>query len=267
MELTEKELEHQKDLERIKRLRLMDDEMMKFCFDGNIPAVEFTLRIILVHPDLIVKSVVSEEEVSNLYGRSVRFDVHAVDSTGREYDIEIQRADKGAGAKRARFNSALLDLHGLRPGQDHEALRDSYVIFITENDVLGKGYPVYHIERTIQEDGDTFQDGSHIIYVNGEYEGEDPIGALMSDFRQSDPKKMHEGPLKEIVDYTKNTEKGVSSMCRELEEMRKEAIEKGREEGALAMLKSLVKRGALPIADAAKELGVNEETFRKMAML
>jgi predicted ArsR family transcriptional regulator len=35
----------------------------------------------------------------------------------------------------------------------------------------------------------------------------------------------------------------------------------------LATLCSLVKKGLLSVSDAAKELGVSEEAFKKMAML
>ena len=66
----------------------------------------------------------------------VRFDVFARDSKGREYDIEIQRADRGAEPKRARYNSALMDANALKTGEDVGKLRDTYVIFITENDVM-----------------------------------------------------------------------------------------------------------------------------------
>lgn len=34
-------------------------------------------------------------------------DIHAVDTVGKKYNIEVQRADKGAGAKRARYNSSV----------------------------------------------------------------------------------------------------------------------------------------------------------------
>lgn len=43
--------------------------------------------------------------------------------------MEIQRKDAGAGAKRARHNSSLLDAHILKPGDDTEDIPDSYVIF------------------------------------------------------------------------------------------------------------------------------------------
>ena len=52
----------------------------------------------------------------NLQGRSVRLDILAIDSHGRVFNVEVQRSDKGAGAKRARYNSALIDANVTEPG-------------------------------------------------------------------------------------------------------------------------------------------------------
>ena len=40
------------------------------------------------------------------------------------------------------------------------------MIFITRDDVLGFGLPIYHVNRVLEENGVNFHDGSHIIYVN-----------------------------------------------------------------------------------------------------
>ncbi len=40
------------------------------------------------------------------------------------------------------------------------------MIFITENDVMGKGLPLYPIDRCFLGTGERFEDGSHILYVN-----------------------------------------------------------------------------------------------------
>lgn len=42
-------------------------------------------------------------------------------------------------------------MNTLNPSEDFEKLPESYVIFITRNDVLGGGLPIYHVERTIRE--------------------------------------------------------------------------------------------------------------------
>lgn len=53
-----------------------------------------------------------------------------------------------------------------------------------------------------------FDDGSHIIYVNGNYRGNDEIGQLMKDFHQTDPKNMHYEALAQGVKHFKETEEG-----------------------------------------------------------
>ena len=75
----------------------------------------------------------------------MRLDIYATDSDNKKYNIEIQRADKGAGAKRARYNSSLIDSNILPAGFEVENLAETYVIFITENDVIGKNKPHPHV--------------------------------------------------------------------------------------------------------------------------
>lgn len=251
----------------IRKLRLMDDDFMKVCFENNIPAVSYVLHIILADKALRILSVKTEYVVSSLHGRGVRFDIFATDSDGRLYDIEIQRSDRGAGRRRARLNSSLLDANALQKGMSAEQLPETYVIFITEQDVLGSGLPIYHIDRSIAETGQPFGDAAHIIYVNGAYDGDDPLGRLMRDFRASDPAAMADSPLRDTVRHYKETEKGVSSMCKELEKIVEEAESKGQATGRLAQLRDLVKKGLLTLSTAAREAGMTEDAFRKAAML
>jgi predicted transposase/invertase (TIGR01784 family) len=138
-------------LAEIERMRLMDDDFMSKCLENAPECIELMLQIILGKKDLKVVKSQTEYPIKSLQGRGVRFDVFARDSKGREYDIEIQRADRGAEPKRARYNSALMDANALKSGEDFGRLRDTYVIFITENDVMGGGKEVYHVNRKIEE--------------------------------------------------------------------------------------------------------------------
>ena len=223
---------HTRALQIIKRWRLMDDDFMKRCLKNNIPAVECILRIIMEQPDLHVLSVTIEDTIPNLLGHGIRMDVHAVDSAGTEYDIEVQRSDKGAGARRARFNSSLLDLNSLKKGNTYDQLPESYVIFITENDIFKAGLARYHINRIIEELSRPFNDGEHIIYVNGDYRGSDDIGKLMNDFRSSKVDDMILEPLKETVNRYKNNPREVAAMCADLEKWSMDERSEGRAEGA-----------------------------------
>lgn len=81
------------DLERLQSLRYIDDEFMTACLADNYEGVELILRIILGREDITIKSVWTQERMKNLQGRSAVLDVHAVDSTDKEFDVEIQRAD------------------------------------------------------------------------------------------------------------------------------------------------------------------------------
>jgi predicted transposase/invertase (TIGR01784 family) len=226
----------EKYLSRIKQMRLLDDDLMRAALNDNIEGVEDILQIVMDKKDLTVKETVIQEDMKNLYGRSLCLDVYAIDSTGKVYDVEIQRSDKGAGAKRARYHQSIMDANNLQPKDDVEKLPETYVIFFTENDVLGAGEPIYHIERVIQETGALFMDGEHILYVNGAYQGEDSaLGILIADFRQTDPDKIRTKSLADRVRYLKESEEGVNHMCRIMEELiqdeRRAALEEGIEQG------------------------------------
>lgn len=151
------------NLEYIKELRMFDDSFMNKVFEQK-ECVELLLQIALDRKDLAVKDFKIQNQLTSLDRRTIKLDIYAVDSVGKLYDVEVQRADQGASAKRARFHSAQMDSDYLKKRQNFDALPESYVIFITENDYFGKGKPIYHIKRIIEETGDCFGDETHIIY-------------------------------------------------------------------------------------------------------
>jgi len=239
----------QKMIARIQEFTLMDDDFMTRFFENDKECTQFVLQTILDNKKLKVIDTVAQKTVKSLEGRSVRLDVYAKDNKGKPYDIEIQRADKGAGAKRARYNSALMDADITVPGEEAKNLPESYVIFITENDIFGKGLPLYHINRIVEECNVPFGDESHIIYVNGKYEGNDPIGDLMHDFHCKKADDMKSKLLAERTRYLKENEKGVKHMCRIIEEERKEAVK----EREIQLATELLKKGELS-EERVKEL-------------
>lgn len=225
-------------LQRLRGLRLLDDDFMTKVFEDKACA-ELLLRIILKKNDLVVNEVYSQYSLKNLQGRSARLDVFAADSAGKVYDIEVQRSDRGAVAKRARYNAALIDANITEPGEEYQALNECYVIFITENDVIGAGLPVYHAERVILETGNSFGDEQHILYVNAQVTDESELGRLMHDMWCVEAEDMHYEILAERVRYFKENEEGVATMCRAMEEMRNETLFKNNVEHVLMLIKKL----------------------------
>ena len=59
----EKEKQRQDNLQRIKALRLIDDDFMTICFDGYIEGAELLLKIILDRDDLKVSEVKAQKEI------------------------------------------------------------------------------------------------------------------------------------------------------------------------------------------------------------
>ena len=157
------EKKHQADLKRIQGFRLLDDDFMSKVFEDK-DCAEFLLQIILKRSDLKVKKVQGQYDVKNLQGRSVRLDILAVDNNNEVYNIEVQRSDKGTGAKRARYNSSLIDANVTEPGDEYEALNETYVIFITENDTLKADFQFITLIELYEKQGNYLRT-SRISYM------------------------------------------------------------------------------------------------------
>ena len=265
--MNEKQLaRRQRILEKIQEFTLMDDDFMTVAFDNDIPCTQYVLRIIMQNDTLIVKSVKTQYEIKSLQGRSVRLDVRAEDSSGKIYDIEIQNLDSGAGARRARYNSALMDADATVPKMDTESLPETYVIFITANDVLGSALPLYHIDRYVREQSfKPFNDGAHIIYVNGSYRGEDAIGSLMHDFSCKKASDIKSGVLSDKVRHLKESEKGVRNMCKIMQDFVMEERADAKAERNVEFAKKLLKQNRMTIEEIAEITELPLETVKQIA--
>lgn len=235
-------------LERVQSFRLLDDEFMSKVFEDRECAA-LLLRVILDKEDLEVRFVESQCTFKNLQGHSTRLDIYATDRDGRIYDIEVQRNDKGAAARRARYYSSLIDADILNPGESYENLAEKYVIFITENDVLGRGLPIYHIERTILETGELFNDASHMIYVNAQITDDaTALGRLMHDFWCTRYEDICNPVLADRVRRFKTEEKGANMMSKAVEDM----FNRWHEEDLEKMTETMLADGKLTHEDIAR---------------
>lgn len=235
---------------------------MTICFDNYIEGAELLLKIILDRDDLKVLEVKAQKVLKNLQGRDLRLDIYATDAEGKKYDIEIQRADKGAHKKRARYHSSMIDSDMLKAGEEFTELCENYVIFITENDVLGLDKPIYHVERVIQEANVQFEDGEHIIYVNGSMKAKDTaLGRLMSDLYCTNADDMCYEELSRKVRQYKETEEGVDTMCDVLDEMKNEAAEKK----ACEIASKMINDGTLSYEKIAEMSGLSIDKVRELA--
>ena len=233
--ITEK---HAQDMERIKKMRLIDDNFMSKVFEDK-ECAEVLLRAILKKKDLKVNTVNVQYDIKNLQGRSIRLDILAEDEGGKLYNIEIQRNNHGAVPKRARYNSSLLDANITDAGEDYKNLAETYIIFITEGDIFGANKALYHVDRIVKETKKSFGDEAHIIYVNSKIQNNTVLGRLMHDFYCTDTEDIKNRKLAKRVKFFKEDKEGVKIMSNVFEEIKNE----GAETRAYEIARSLITLG------------------------
>ena len=151
-------------------------------------------------------------------------------------------------------------------GEDYKNLAETYVIFITENDIFNAGKPLYHVERMVKETKKSFGDEAHIIYVNSRKQEDTELGRLMHDLHCKNADEMHSPVLAKRVHELKDTQKGVELMCHEMEKIYSEGMESGEKRGELKAKKetalSLAEMG-LPVEKIAKAVNHNVNEVQK----
>ena len=126
----------------------------------------------------------------------------------------------------------------------------------------------------MSETGQDFGDGLHIVYANGRYRGDDDMGRLMRDFSCTNDADMTYNELAERVRYLKETEEGLVSMSRTIEEFgkecRAEGIEEGRTEGAdrmASLVDILLKNGRTDdLQKASTDIAYREKLFKEFGI-
>ena len=217
----------------IASLTLMDDLFMQVVLEEQA-CTEYILQTILDKSSLKLKEQRLQKRLPNLHGRALVLDCLCTDENGLLYNIEVQNSSAGATPKRARYHAALMDTHTLKKGEKFSKLPESYVIFITDKDVLGEGEQLYQIERVIRKSGSLFRDGSHIFYFNTARQDDNALGKLAKDFKEANPKEIQSDVLSRKVSSLKEGKldrEGEKKMNVLLEKYRKKAVEEGIEKG------------------------------------
>ena len=106
---------------------------------------------------------------------------------------------------------------------------------------------------------------SHIIYVNGEYKGNDAIGDLMHDFLCAEPDDMRYKLLAEKTSRFKKTDKGAKHMCKIMEEFAAEERADERTTVSEEIAMNLLEDGTLSISKIAAASKLPESKVRELA--
>ena len=113
----------------VAELTMMSDMFMRNVLN-ILECAEYVLRVITENDDLELTEVVVQKDYKNLQGRSAVLDCVAVNGRKEIYDIEVQQEKAGAGPKRLRYHSSIIDTHSLFAGEDFEKrLQELIMIF------------------------------------------------------------------------------------------------------------------------------------------
>lgn len=176
-------------------------------------ATQYVLRILTGKPDLKVETNLTEYRIAKLDTRDAVLDVIAVDNQGVFYHIEIQLADSDDHIRRVRFYSAMVDSELLEKGTQYSDLPNTYIFYISLNDILDLGEPIAQVNTTIGKKHKPYDDGKHIYYVNAAVNDASEIARLMDYFKQADPSDASHGELSNRVHLLKCEEEGDEPMC------------------------------------------------------
>ncbi|MBQ3446905.1 MAG: PD-(D/E)XK nuclease family transposase [Synergistaceae bacterium] len=195
----------------------------------------------------------------------VRFDVYAIDSEGRQYDIEFQNDSDGADPHRADFNAAMMTVRTLKKGENYSVLseRERVVIFITKTDVLKGGKPVYMIKRVIRELQKDFADGVLIVYVNTSHKDRDSaLGKLIHDLRSRNVEAWYHNELQAKAQAIKKEDKG---MGKAIDKLKADVREDERAITYENVARDLLRLGRNALEDIAKVCHMTLEQVQALA--
>ena len=138
--------------------------------------------------------------------------------------------------------------------------------------MLQGGHIIYHIERTIQETAQPFEDGTYILYINTSKQDESELGRLMHDFHCQRASEMYSPILAQRVYTLKETERGRRSMTGDIKEIYEAGLMEGKTEERLKMAKRirhLMAQLQKPAEEAMDLLGIplEEQAMYKKQLL
>lgn len=129
------------------------------------------------------------------------------------------------------------------------------MIWLYGEDPHGRGRAVYTSQWKDQDN--IITDESVVRHeVNTRYSGEDEMGKMMYNIRCEEYEEMKDDPLKETMDYIKNTKEGMMEYTSDYARWKREGEEKGRAEGRESTIETLLKKGALTASQIAEYLDI-----------
>ena len=146
--------------------------------------------------------------------RGIRMDVYIKDDENTIYDVEMQSSRKRYLGKRFRYYQSAIDVDVVNKGAAFNALKTSYIIFITTYDPFGKSWYMYPFETLCKWDSEIrMKDAATWIVLNTKgtkdkegHEVSEDIKEMLSYMDGNEPKSDYSRMLDEAVREIKQSE-------------------------------------------------------------
>ena len=263
------------EIELAKALRPINDTLFRTMAKDNIPLVEHIIRVTLNRDDISILRVNTQDDIHLFsFQHSVILDCLAIDKDGVLFDIEVQKFNNDSLEKRVRYYSSMLDSrYSLSKGMPFKEIKDSYVIFLMEEDYFHLGGQVYEVEKVIKGYNLPFIDGSNTIFVNATNKGREDLDNLMQSLVSTDYREMKDQVIRECTMYYKTTVDGEDKVCEALREYVAKSYDTGKADGinigitkgTVTTLINLVNSGNITLDYAIANSGLSKEEFSATA--
>ena len=222
----------EKLLQQIQTMNLFDDVFTAVIFKDE-GACRHLVCELMQNPTLRLIAVRTQDDIPQLISKSPRLDIVAEDAEGTLYEIEVQRVEEPAPARRVRFYTSVMDSELLRKGVSYDKLPEVYLFYLSQKDIWQKGQTVYKLEQSLRFGDELmpYENGLHTIYVNAAIDDGSDIAKLMQYLKTAKAGDTSQGALSDYVNYLKSPKGGREVMGEFEKYFREEGIKEGLKKG------------------------------------
>lgn len=263
-------------LKQIQAMNLFNDIFTSVVFRDEGACLHL-VRQLMQNPTLNIIAFRTQDDIPMLISKSPRLDITAEDDKGTIYEIEIQRLEEPAPARRVRYYASVMDSELLRKGATYDKLPEVYLFYISEDDIWHRGQTVYEVQQVLNCGRRIipYDNGLHTIYVNAEIDDGSNIAKLMQYLKTAKAGDTSQGGLSEYVNYIKSPEGGRQVMGeferyfteKGREQGMKQGMKQGRKEEKLENIKALMESLKVSAQEAMGLLKITPEEQQKLLPL
>ena len=232
----------EKRWEIVRRMNVMDDDFFTKVAE-DVPAMEELLSVLLQDKELRLLWSRSQVHLRNSGTRSVTLDAMCESVTGKLYSVEMEKSNRDDHQRRVRYNRSNIDTMYTEKGVDFKDVPPLCMIYLSKTDFLRGDKCLYHIDRTIRENGNVVNNGVQEIYANARVNDNSEVAQLMQYLKKTKGEHPLFPKLSARVRYLKEEQEGVEEMCEAVEKYAREKAKEAAKKAARNSARLLFQNG------------------------